>query len=1011
MPQIRQEINLWVNAAGSGAFTSTSIDVGAALAQLDTSQYISPTYYFEVVAKVDTNSGTNNLKLRRNGTTTDDATCTITSTSYARVRSSSFTPPVGATEYLLHVNASSGRTVTLTAARLVVIDAGVITQTETQIELGYYPNLISFPLYKYWNYTAAHWDGTVSFFFEAVCYASTGYTATATLSQDDGSFNNWTVVATAFLGNPGVWTRVRTSAFVPLNGRHYRVDQSGSGTVGTSVYFGASKIVVQSSGLFTTIEPQYLILNYQSTQFAAVTNCLQSWDPAEWSVVSNVYMFQQDVAPFSDGLSNCKLQVGGSDVSGSSITGADQVTSSALTMPSSGTMDSYIVTNNSGIGINATRLLVLSTVRNVYTSALSDSVSLTSSKTVSALKTNAEALALAEALVRSLNQVQSDSVVLASLSLQQKTSPRSDAFSIVDSQSQVQGRFATEAFTLNEIYKNQTTKPLTDVASFLETVNSSITKTPLLDTVSLVDIFAKQPQKVGSETFSFAEAFLRANGKRLTESVSLIEAYAQRTQQNAYLDVYTLSDNSTSARVTSVFDSLTFAEAIVLSTSRSSLNDFFVLADSYSKATGRVFLDTLVFVETLQRVLVPKPIPTDVLTLVSVLVPQVQKNVLDVFSFVESRNVALTTSRTDVLALVENFTKRSIPLLASEALTLAEAFTRSSVKSVLDVVSFGEEIKRQTQPSALSDVLGFAEFLNRTPKRGYVDAVSLVDVAVSFAPVRFCNDVLALLDLATRITTRVIGIDVCALGDVITLLALKLIVLSDALSFSETLHASTQRTVSDALSYAEFLLRTLQRAPLSDGIVLSDSRGNLLLRIFSETVSLLDRIVHASTRSAADVLSLLDTLNRAFPPELFLETLLVLDSSVRSFQRKFAEVFAFAEVLVHVSALSFGEVFGLNDTYSNRIQHQRLEILNLSDTLIHIRGEIMLDVLSFVEVRTLLVARQNADAIALVEIFNRHFPMLLLSSIPLKDTILVVPPRGLPGYVAISNYRVAGRRP
>ena len=71
-----------------------------------------PTYYFEIVGAQGA-SGTGTVTLRRNGTSTDDAT--IDSGSFTtirkRLRSSSFTPPSGQTTYLVRINGDGTRTI------------------------------------------------------------------------------------------------------------------------------------------------------------------------------------------------------------------------------------------------------------------------------------------------------------------------------------------------------------------------------------------------------------------------------------------------------------------------------------------------------------------------------------------------------------------------------------------------------------------------------------------------------------------------------------------------------------------------------------------------------------------------------------------------------------------------------------------------------------------------------------------------------------------------------------
>lgn len=184
--KIRQEINITnaiVNAAGDDA----------ALVQLDTTQYSgTPSYYFEIVGTVA--SGTLTVALERKGTATQDATITVTETSFTRKRSTAFTPPAGQTEY--NINLSGGTTPQVKAARIIIIqDLGTtaLTKTETQIEVGNDETgktntsdaALTNP--KYWNYTASRWTNPTTFYAEVtylkaadVSSGSTSYTTAGT---------------------------------------------------------------------------------------------------------------------------------------------------------------------------------------------------------------------------------------------------------------------------------------------------------------------------------------------------------------------------------------------------------------------------------------------------------------------------------------------------------------------------------------------------------------------------------------------------------------------------------------------------------------------------------------------------------------------------------------------------------------------------------------------------------------------------------------------------------------
>src|SRR5438874_147830 len=130
---IRQEINILdatLSAAGGSSATSNEI------VQLNKSGYGNPTFYFEIVADSSV-SISFNVTLRRKGTTTDDATCNIPllTTAYARVRSASFSPPAGTTEYVVFVDATAGATKNVHSARIIILDTNWLAIEETQIEI------------------------------------------------------------------------------------------------------------------------------------------------------------------------------------------------------------------------------------------------------------------------------------------------------------------------------------------------------------------------------------------------------------------------------------------------------------------------------------------------------------------------------------------------------------------------------------------------------------------------------------------------------------------------------------------------------------------------------------------------------------------------------------------------------------------------------------------------------------------------------------------------------------
>ena len=359
---IRQEINILdaiLSAAGGSSATANE------LVQLDTTKYNNPSYYFEVVA--DSTVSISFAVILYHGAFTEVTRCTIPllTTSYKRVRSAAFTPPAGVDDYGIQIDATAGATKNVKTARIIIIDnPSTLAVMETQIEVGSNATSTSTSLAaianpKYWLYTAANWNGTPQFFFEAV-FKTTNSKATATvqLQQDDGSFANWTNVTngsvTSTQANQIV--RVRTSsAFTPVTGRHYRVAVStGNSKSAMSIY--CAKIIVQQTNP-TLLEPQYLLLNT-----ADAGTGLQTYqtliDLTEWSAVTNTYKHAID----SDNASNsAKLQDidnGNADITSSTVTGSNQQISADLAANfTSGHQVDVNVTNSTGT-VAASRILV-----------------------------------------------------------------------------------------------------------------------------------------------------------------------------------------------------------------------------------------------------------------------------------------------------------------------------------------------------------------------------------------------------------------------------------------------------------------------------------------------------------------------------------------------------------------------------------------------------------------------------------------------------------------------------
>ncbi len=251
--QIRQEINI---ADNSGVAVSTNT---GALIQLDTAQYNGTvTYYFEVEATSTTNDRT--ISLVRKGTSTADATKVVTGgLGMALYRSTAFTPPTGKTEYFV-ADLIDSTELTIKSARIIVIQnfTGLGT-TETQIEIGNASNTttttdtaLTNP--KYWQYTGANWNGTITVYFESTFKTGTSKSAaTMTLqTSTDILAPSWSNVASSAVTTTNtVPDRVRSGAITLVAGNWYRaVMKAGNSKSGITVY--NAKVIIDQVGTSAT---------------------------------------------------------------------------------------------------------------------------------------------------------------------------------------------------------------------------------------------------------------------------------------------------------------------------------------------------------------------------------------------------------------------------------------------------------------------------------------------------------------------------------------------------------------------------------------------------------------------------------------------------------------------------------------------------------------------------------------------------------------------------------------
>lgn len=961
--KVRQEINLLnavITASQSGA-----------RAQIDTTQFLAGTvaYYFEIVAKIA--SGTSTVTLRRNGTTTDDATISLTgSTTYIRFRSSSFTPPAGQTSYF--INISGGTTPSIIAARVVVLvsDTTGIYGMETQIEIGNEElaktNTTAAALNnpKYFKYNAADWDGTITAYAEVVwSYTGTG-NGTIKIQKDGGSDNftfadDTTIVSASSAASP---TRTRV-ALTLTDGRNYRITTVDSSSMGSLNVYSAKVVIQQDGAPDAGNKTQYQTTDdtYYGTSFYPGPNDTDTilqyggWGDAQY----NFLAFDLSSAPawykiasatfnIYDGnpsVNDAVIQVNRitASWSGSTLTRASHPTDDATNWGSlasvgggsarwvAATITSLVskwldgTYTNNGLKLNPT---VTSNQNNGQFNSkenVSGNIPYIEITPATALtKIQAEYLLANTSFGGSTGLKDFDTLYdpaewAGTMTFIHEGDGAAAGTGDIKLQSDPNGTPAdvTNSTITDTIQREQSSTMTMPGAS--ATLDVNVTGT---GTLSASRILAKWVAASGtaytstlSETITFTDTLLKQATKKLSETITFTDTLLKQlvrilTETITYTDTLIASR----LRFSVLTDTVTFTDTL-LKQGVKLLADTVTYTDTLIRKATKVLSDTATLTDTLLKQ--ASRTFSETITYTDTLLKQGGKFLSDTITYTDTLLKKATKVLSDTATLTDTLIKQLTRILA-DTITYTDTLTASKVtlKLLTETITFTDTLLKQGA-KVLSDIITYTDTLVKQTVRTLTETITYSDTLTAFkVAVKQLTETITFSDTFLKSMSRTFS-EVITYTDTLTKRLTR--TLSDTLTFTDTFIKQTTRTFSEVITYTDTLLKRLSRT-MSETLTLSDTLLKLPARTFSEVITYTDTLLKRGGKFLSDTITLSDTFLRQISKR-FTETLTLIDTVLAS------------NVTVVISVL-LNEVLTFADTLNKRIPKTLTEVITLTDTFL-----------------------------------------------------------------------------
>lgn len=288
----------------TGTLSGATAADGSWVTQLDAPKFDGTVSYFFEALVSGAAGNTGSIRMRRRGTTTDDAIITGPTTATLQLLRVPFTAQTTAFDYIVRNNADGVRSQTIKAARIIAIQdvgSGFLTSSRSQYEIGSDERAVTVSAIsvlqkqtfaKYWYYDATNYDGALSFFAEvSYLVSSTTGLKTIVLQEADSTEPSatWNTVVTILNAATGSTTavRVRSASFLPTHGKYYRLAWTNDSTMSTMSIF-TCKIFLRQLQLDEVASDKNSSSTYSVVNNGSTTESGQVFQPTSTGPIASI---------------------------------------------------------------------------------------------------------------------------------------------------------------------------------------------------------------------------------------------------------------------------------------------------------------------------------------------------------------------------------------------------------------------------------------------------------------------------------------------------------------------------------------------------------------------------------------------------------------------------------------------------------------------------------------------------------------------------------------------------